>query len=340
MTWAPAWWVVGLALVVGPARAEEKKSRAAPQLKSAPKIDGDLADWRGALELAGKARVGVFGTSLYFGATVDGPATTEESWDVSLFFPGAGPTAHGFVFRIGRDGVRRSEEEGAAPMYAQQLVEAADRPDPRGNAIEAAFPVRALPSFPLRGPLAMELCVTFRKVQTCSSLRLPEGLRAAARVKPPQGVVAVEGRANGWVGYGARHELRWLYGDEPLTAASLAGMVTEQPLTPEDIGMATPNLVLHGRKPIFFVLSGKDPQPGEGRCDAAKEVRLSLYLVEGRAGVQVLECPAVTCALGRATAVVLDDEGSLSIGYSGGSIANYSWSTDHFERTEYGMLSP
>ena len=52
----------------------------------------------------------------------------------------------------------------------------------------------------------------------------------------------------------------------------------------------------------------------------------------------MLECPAATCALGRATSVVLDDDGSLTIGYSGGTIATYSWSTDHFERTEYGML--
>jgi hypothetical protein len=220
------------------------------------------------------------------------------------------------------------------------------------------LPVRALPAFPVKGPLAFDLCLTYQDrdavgappatVQSCSggsmgasALELPDSLRAGLKVKAPSKVVALEGRAGGWAGYGSRHELLWVRADEALTEGSLANLVADAPLSPESLGMAPPRLVLvpAGRKPVFSVLSGKDPQPGDVPCDAGKEVRLFLYLVEGKTAALVLEAAAATCALGRATAVVLDDEGSLSIGYSSGQIATYSWSTDHFERTEYGMLT-
>lgn len=355
---------VALALA---ARAEERPATQVPVLKAAPKVDGDLSDFRGALELppasggtaALKARVGVQGQSLFFGVVVDddtvGPG---DLLDVSLFFPGAGPAAHGFAFRIAFDGPRAFDEEAAAPAYAQRMLVAQVRRTASGLEVEGQLPARALPAFPAKGTPAFDLCLTYldrdavgtpgRTVQSCqggsmgkTALALPEAFRAGLKLpKSPPGVVALEGRNGGWVGYGARHELLWVRGDEALTEPSLTALVTDAPLRPESIGMAPPKLVLEaaGRKPIFSVLSGKDPQPGDVPCDASKEVRLSLYLVEGKTAALVLECPAVTCALGRATAVVLDEEGSLSIGYSSGMIATYSWSTDHFERTEYGML--
>ncbi|HYV44206.1 MAG TPA: hypothetical protein VFA20_05060 [Myxococcaceae bacterium] len=348
------------------ARAEERPVTPVPVLKAAPKVDGDLSDLRGALELppvgggtALKARVGVQGASVFLGVVVDddsvGPG---DLLDVSLFFPAAGPAAHGFTFRIAFDGPRAFDEEAAAPGWAQRMLVAQARRTGRGLEVEAQLPARALPAFPVKGPLAFDLCFTYldrdavgapgRPVQSCqggsmgkTALALPEAFRAALKLpKAPPGVMALEGRAGGWVGYGARHELLWVRGDEALTEPSLAAMVTDAPLRPESIGMAPPKLVLEaaGRKPIFSILSGKDPQPGDVPCDASKEVRLSLYLVEGKAAALVLEGPAVTCALGRATAVVLEEDGALSIGYSSGVIETYSWSTDHFERTEYGML--
>jgi hypothetical protein len=357
--------VVALACALH-ARAEERPTRPVPALKAAPKIDGDLGDWKGALELAPasgasavlRPRAGVSGSSVLFAVEVeDDQVGPGDLLDVSLFFPGAGPAARGFTFRIAYDGPRAFDDEAAAPAYAQRQLEARVQRTGKGLSVEAQLPARALPAFPARGPLAFDLCLTYQDrdavggrpttVQSCSggsmgktALALPDAFRAALKVKAPDRVVALEGRPGGWVGYGARHELAWARGDEPLTEPSLAALVTDLPVKPEAIGMAPPHLVLEaaGRKPIFSVLSGKDPQPGDVPCDAGKEVRLSLFLVDGRTALLVLECPAVTCALGRATAVVLDDEGSLSIGYSSGMIATYSWSTDHFERTEYGML--
>jgi hypothetical protein len=32
----------------------------------------------------------------------------------------------------------------------------------------------------------------------------------------------------------------------------------------------------------------------------------------------------------------MDEEGSLTIGYSNGTTTNFAWSGDHFERTEIG----
>jgi len=87
---------------------------------------------------------------------------------------------------------------------------------------------------------------------------------------------------------------------------------------------------------LLAVLSGENPYTADGKCDAGKELRLGLYLVKGKTAQRVLEWPAATCALGRATSVVLDEEGALSIGYSNGPTINFAWSGDHFERTELG----
>jgi len=339
---------------------------AVPVLKGAPKLDGNWSDWRGALELPPvsgtssmlRARVGVVGTSLFVGVDVeDDTVGPGDLLDVALFFPGSGAASRGFVYRMGFDGVRMFDEETAAPAFAQHLMRAEVQRRPRGVMIEAMFPARALPSFPAKGPLGLELCLTYQDkddvgappklVQSCSggsmekaSLQLPDSVRSSLKIKSPPNVLALEGRPGGWIGFGSRHEIVWVRADEPLTENSLGLLVADSPLAPESIGMAPPHLVLvpAGRKPIFSVLSGKDPQPGDAPCDQTKEVRLSLFLVEGRTALQVLECPAVTCTLGRATSVVLEEDGSLSVGYSSGLIATYSWSTDHFERTQYGML--
>lgn len=277
--------------------------------------------------------------------------------DVSLFFRGAGPTARGSTFRFAFDGKRALDDETAAPAHAQQLVTAEVSRTATSMTVNAGVPARALPPFPARGPLVFDLCLTYQDrdqvggepspVQSCAggtmkddALSLPEAFRSGLKLSPPAFVAALEGRPGGWVGLGGRFPgAAWVRADAPLTAGSLAALVTDAPLTPEQVGMAEPKLQLVpvGRKPVLAVLSGKDPFREDGSCDAAREVRLLLYLAEGRTAVQVLECPAVTCALGRASSVVLDEEGSLSIGYSNGSIATYSWSTDHFERTEYGM---
>src|SRR5262245_50722505 len=326
--------------------AEERPARPVPALKAAPAVDGDAGDWRGGgLELdpvsggtaSLRARVGVAGGAFFFAVAVeDDQVGPGDLLDLSLFFPGAGPAARGFTYRMAFDGPRTFDEEAAAPAYAQRMLSAQVKRTEKGMLVEGQIPARALPAFPARGSMAFDLCLTYQDrdgvggpgstVQSCSAgsmgktaLALPEPFRAGLKLpKAPAGVVAVEGRPGGWVGYGGRDELLWGRGDEPLTESSLAARVTEWSARREPIGMEPPELVLEvgGRKPIFSVLSGKDPQPGDVPCDASKEVRLSLFLVEGKVAWQVLECPAASCALGRATAVVLESDGSLSIGYS------------------------
>jgi hypothetical protein len=305
-----------------------------------------------------KAKVRLQGTALQLLLTVEddvlGPG---DLLDVSLFFPGAGATARGSTFRFALDGQRALDDETAAPAHAQDLVTAEVSHTATTLTVKAGVPARALPPFPAQGPMVFDLCLTYQDrdqaggapslVQSCSAgtmqgpaLSLPDAFRAALKLGAPAFVTAVEGRPGGWVGRASRLPgIGWVRGDAPLTAGSLAALVTDAPLTPEQVGMAQPSLRLApaGRRPIIPVLSGQDPFRDDGACDEAREVRLLLYLVDGRTAVQVLECPAVTCALGRATSIVLDEEGSLEIGYSNGSIATYAWSTDHFERTEYGM---
>jgi hypothetical protein len=55
-------------------------------------------------------------------------------------------------------------------------------------------------------------------------------------------------------------------------------------------------------------------------------------------GERVLDWPAMSCALGRALSVSLDEDGELSVGYSSGATVRFAWDRDHFERIEYGLL--
>ena len=56
--------------------------------------------------------------------------------------------------------------------------------------------------------------------------------------------------------------------------------------------------------------------------------------------LRALEWPASTCAVGRASSIELDEQGALTIGYSSGSTSGFTWSHDHFERTELGAVTP
>jgi len=87
---------------------------------------------------------------------------------------------------------------------------------------------------------------------------------------------------------------------------------------------------------LLSILTGNDPFFAEGQCNPQSELRLGLYLVQGRTARRALEWPAASCALGRASSVVLEDDGVLTIGYSSGATATFAWSGDHFERTGIG----
>lgn len=355
---------VTLALALAlPAAAQERPARAVPALPRLPKLDGDLKDLQGGLALkkaAGEtasftARVGLVKDTLVLGVAVtDDVVDPSDVLDVTLFFPEAGATAQGHAFRFSVDGQRTPDPELAAPVFAQRLVKSGAKRTRTGMGLEIAIPARAFPRFPAKEALTFEICLTYadrdapgapaKDVSNCRHgtmtdevLKLPNSFRDALRLKPPPSVVGLEPREQGWVGYGILHYPIWVQADVPLTPELLVSMTADQPVNPDSAHLAIPpELQLPGKRSIWPVVSGKDPYAVEGKCDAEKELRLGLYLVNGKTAHRVLEWPAATCALGRAISVGIDEQGALTIGYSNGTTANFAWSTDHFEQTQYG----
>ena len=342
--------------------AQDRPARAVPALPRPPKLDGELKDFRGGLSLK-KAQgdtasivpmVAFSRDVLLLAVTLtDDDLQPNDTLDVTLFFPGAGTTAQGHAFRFSADGQRTPDAETAAPVFAQQLVRSGVKRTKDGFALELAIPARALPRFPARDALLLDLCLTYadrdgtggqaKEISTCRSgspdepLKLPNALRDGLKLKPPADVVGLEAREKGWVGFATLHYPQWAQGDVKLTHELLSGLVAEQPINPESARLAIPEeLRLPGGRSIWPVVSGKDPYAVEGKCDAERELRLGLYLVQGKTATRVLEWPAATCTLGRAISVGLDEEAALTIGYSNGATVNFAWSTDHFERTELG----
>ncbi|WNG15039.1 hypothetical protein [Cystobacter fuscus] len=341
-----------------------RQVKAVPALGREPKLDGNLKDFPATLTLKSPAaleasasftaRVGWRKETLYVGveATDDQP----QSGDVltlTLFFPDAGATASGHVFRFAFDGKRASPPDSGTSAFAQKLVDTSVQRQDDRLVFEVAIPARALPRIPAVDALNLDLCLTYDDVDTgaqppavsnCKSggmvgevLRLPDEFRRGLKLKPPEGVTGLEGRAGGWLGYGVLHYPAWVEADAPLTPASLESLVAPRPFKASEAGVNVPEtLTLPGGKPLVLVLSGENPYAG-GTCDSEKELRLGVYLVKGKTAQRVLEWPAATCALGRATSLELDETGSLSISYSNGPTVNFAWSEDHFERTELGM---
>jgi hypothetical protein len=91
-------------------------------------------------------------------------------------------------------------------------------------------------------------------------------------------------------------------------------------------------------KALLAVLTGQDPFAQDESCAPEREMRLAVFWVKGRVGERVLDWPAMSCALGRALSVSLDEDGELSVGYSSGATVRFTWDRDHFERVEYGLL--
>jgi len=353
---------LGCALAAVPAFAQERPAKPLPALPRPPKLDGDLKDLKGlalpaasAGDVSVAAQVAYAQDMLYVGATVTDPKVQpNDVLDLTLFFPGAGPTARGHAFRFSADGQRSPDPELAAPVFAQRLLKASTQRTDKGWTLEVGIPTRAFPRFSAKEPLVLELCLTYvnrddagakpTEVSTCQhgamsgdALRLPNTFRDALHLKLPASVTALEPREHGWAGFDVLHLPVWVQADAKLTPDLLVAMVADEPVSPESAHLGVPpELKLPGGRSIWPVVSGKDPYAVEGKCDAEKELRLGLYQVVGKTGNRVLEWPAATCALGRAISVGLDEEGALSMGYSNGATVNFAWSTDHFERTEFG----
>jgi len=149
--------------------AQDRPARAVPALPRPPKLDGELKDFRGGLSLK-KAQgdtasivpmVAFSRDVLLLAVTLtDDDLQPNDTLDVTLFFPGAGTTAQGHAFRFSADGQRTPDAETAAPVFAQQLVRSGVKRTKDGFALELAIPARALPRFPARDALLLDLCLT------------------------------------------------------------------------------------------------------------------------------------------------------------------------------------
>jgi hypothetical protein len=362
--------LLSLCLLLVPALApaqEQRPSKAAPAIAKALKLDGNFKDFAPALTVRPPAttdasasfttRVAWRKETLYVGVeATDDQLLSGDLVTVTLFFPGAGPTAIGHTFRFAFDGKRASPPESGTSAFAQEQVEAGVQRKDNALNLEIAIPVTAFPRFPAVEPLVFDLCVTFEDqdavgqkataVSNCKdggmvgdALKLPDEFRKNLKLKPPEGALALEAARGGWLGWGLLHYPVWVEADKPLTSESLRSMVATDSVEPEKVNVNVPEtLLLTGDRTLLTVVSGKDPYSVEGKCDGDQELRLGLYLLlgKGKTAQRALEWPAATCALGRALSVNLEEDGALSIGYSNGAIINFAWSGDHFERTELG----
>jgi hypothetical protein len=283
----------------------------------------------------------------------DDQATAADELSVSLFFPGAGTTAHGHIFRFNREGALPTVPEALTPAYAAESVKVATRAEKTGFTLEAAFPFKSLPRFPAHAPLAVHICVeyldddpgTSTRTTTCPQgdmvagpARLPDEMKKLLKVTPPAEVEALEPRANGVVGYAELQYPTWGYTDGPMTPTELRTLISDQAaLDPAKIKLPiSDSMMLPDHRPLYTVLTGQDPYSAD-QCDAEQEVRLAMYGIKANVASRVLEWPAITCGLGRAVTIQLTPEGHLQIGYSTGTVANFIFSNDHFERSELGV---
>ncbi|WP_224365771.1 hypothetical protein [Hyalangium versicolor] len=361
--------LLSLCLLLAPAlsQAQERPSKAVPALAKAPKLDGNLKDFAPSVTFrppastdataSFTARVAWRKDTLYVGVeATDDQLIAGDLITLTLFFPGAGPTAIGNTFRFAFDGKRASPPDSGTSASAQEKVDVGVlRNDDKLN-LEIALPVTAFPRFPTVDPLVFDLCVTFEDqdavgqkatpVSNCKdggmigdALKLPEEFRKGLKLKPSEEATALEATQGGWLGWGILHYPVWVEAEKPLTSESLRSMVAPEAVEPEKVNVNIPEtLTLSGGRTLLTVVSGKDPYAVEGKCDSEHELRLGLYLLSNkdRTAQSVLEWPAATCALGRALSINLEEDGALSIGYSNGAITNFAWSGDHFARTQLG----
>lgn len=357
-----------LALALAAPPPAERPIKPLPTLSREPKLDGDLKDFApaqafkmpesaaggsAALQLKAAFRK----DTLYVAVEVqDDAAIADDQLELSLYFPESGTTSRGFVYRFGPEGLRPPSPEAGPPDFAQALVKAGTKADKKGWVLEAAFPARALPRFQAQRQLAVSICADYAdvdvaggepsKLTTCPTqemvggpTRLPDELRKALKSPPPADVEGIEARPAAWVGYSRLHYPTWVLADEDLTADTLATVIAgDQVVDPASVALPIPKqLTLPDDRPIFTVLTGKNPY-AKDKCAPDAELRMAMYVAKGKVATRVLEWPAATCNLGRAMRLELSPEGNLVIGYTNGSTSHFTWSGDHFERSELGAL--
>jgi hypothetical protein len=346
---------------------DEVAAQQVPALTHAPKTTGRPEPFSPALTIrplssqepapssSYVARLAYRQNTIYLWVEVSDPSVTPgDVLNVGLFFPLSGTTARRYTYRFGADGKRAPEPDTGAPFFANQRVQATVERIPQGWSMLAAFPAQALPRFPASQPLLLEVCISYEDrndlagaaaiLTNCDGrpggrapVRLPDQFRKSLKLNPPAEVDSLEGREQGWIGFARLHYPAWVLSEVPLTPEVLRSLLPDHASDSVRARMALPSrLSLRGVGALFTVLSGADPFATEGRCKAEDELRLGLYLVKENTARRVLDWPAATCLLGRALSVVLEQDGALTIGYTGGTSVNFIWSTDHFERTEIG----
>ncbi len=340
-----------------------------PTLAKEPVLDGDLKDFAPALELKMppppkgatatlKARAGFKKDTLYVAADVtDDTVIPDDVVDIMVYFPESGTTSRGFVYRFNKDGLTAPHPELGPPGFAQVLLRGGTKmaKKDKGFTLEVAIPAHALPRFQAVKPLVMSLCVEYRdmdsdigdavKLNNCpkgvmlgGDTRLPDELRKNLKVLPPADAEGVEAREKGWVAYSKLHYPMWALGDEAMTKEVLESLVAPDgaSVNPKKVALNIPEtLNLNNGWKVLTVLTGENPFAKEP-CLMDKELRLAMYAVKGAEARRVLEWPAATCQLGRAMQFELSEDGNLSIGYTTGSTAHFTWTNDHFERSELG----
>jgi len=266
------------------------------------------------------------------GGAAEQDAGAAPELSISLHFLGTGPTALGSTYAVTPREVRPADE--TTPLFAARAVRLSAAKTSGGWTTELALPPAALPRWPARGPLRLELGFNG---PPGAVLRLPEDFRASLKAKIPDDVAALERRPGGWAGYGALQLPRWLLGDEDLTPALVEALSTDHPVDPDAVQVPVPRHISapDGRE-LVAVIAGQDPYAVEDQCDVSKELRLGFYAMKGKTAIRVLEWSAGNCALGRAASISLDPGGELSIGYSNGGVTTFIWSRDHFEQTQLG----
>ncbi len=357
--------LTALAVSATPPPSAERLLKPLPTLARDPKLDGNLKDLAPAQDFKMPAtaistnsalslKAGFRKDTVWLGIHVtDDKLTASDELAVSIFFPGAGTTARGYQYRFGIEGARPPDAAAAMPAWATEAMRSAVTRDAKGFTVKVALPPKALPRFQARTQLAMTICLDYidnddgAKPVTLSSCqsgemvggptRVPDELRKSVKVPPPADVEGIEPRASGFVGFAELQYPSWGYSETPFTPDSLRTLIaTDDSVDPQKVHLPiSDNLVLPDNRPLYTVLTGKDPYVGD-KCDAEQELRLAMYGIRGNVAVRVLEWPAITCGLGRALSFQLSPEGHLAIGYSNGSVANFTFSGDHFERSELG----
>jgi hypothetical protein len=340
----------------------EPRSIAIPSLPRAPAIDGSVKDLaagatvKSAKVAPGKpsfvARVGVHKDVLYLWVDVaDAKVVAEDAVEVSLHFAGAGATAPGYLYQFAPTGLL-TPEGFPTPKFALDAVRSKVRAHPKGITVEAALPPLAIPRWPGKDPLLLDLCIRYEPhgetgeaaLGNCDSgsmptpLRLPDDYRKFFKLKVPDRATAVERVPEGWLGWGNLQLPVWINSDRDLSPGKVREFVTDHPVDPDSVHIPIPaRMSTPDGRMIVPLLVGTDPYAVQEQCDAGKELRLGLYAIEGRTADRVLEWTAANCGLGRAASISLGQDGALSIGYSNGATTTFTWASDHFEQTQLGM---